>query len=99
MYYNALKRYWAYKRGVIYFTLYSIGLFVFASINFWQTKTLLYFLIGFALSGIVAVLFMSMQYKIETRLKPNYWTLNILIDIVGYFIFTGILFWLFFNYH
>ena len=94
--YNIQTRYGAYKRGVIYFTIYSTILFYTAPIEFLQLKTILYFLIGYAVSGAVAVLFMSLQYKIENKLSPNFWILNILIDVAGYFVYTYTLFYLFF---
>lgn len=95
--YDIQTRYGAYKRGVIYFTIYSAVLFVATSADFLQLKTILYFLLGYATSGAVAVLFMSLQYKIEKGLSPNFWILNIVIDIVGYYAFTHALFYLFFE--
>ncbi|MAF20094.1 MAG: hypothetical protein CMI55_00230 [Parcubacteria group bacterium] len=94
--YDIQTRYGAYKRGVIYFTIYSAILFFVTPAEFLQLKTILYFLIGYAVSGAVAVLFMSLQHKIENKLNPNFWILNILIDIVGYFAYTYVLFYLFF---
>ncbi|PIT92474.1 MAG: hypothetical protein COU08_02230 [Candidatus Harrisonbacteria bacterium CG10_big_fil_rev_8_21_14_0_10_42_17] len=94
--YDIQKRYGAYKRGVIYFTVYSVILFFIAPVNFFQLKTFLYFLIGYAISGVAAVLFMSLQNKIENRLNPNFWILNILIDVVGHFAYSYALFYLFF---
>lgn len=94
--YDVQTRFGAYKRGVIYFTLYSAILFFVTPAEFLQLKTVLYFLIGYAVSGAVAVLFMSLQYKIENKLSPNFWILNILIDVVGYFAYTFALFYLFF---
>ena len=94
--YDIQTRYGAYKRGVIYFTIYSAILFIATSADFLQLKTILYFLLGYAISGAIAVLFMSLQYKIEKRLNPNFWILNILIDIVGYFAYTYAFFYLFF---
>ena len=94
--YDIKTRYGAYKRGTIYFTIYSVILFFITSTNFLQLKTILYFLIGYAVGGTVAVLFMSLQYKIENKLNPNFWILNILIDVAGYFAYTYALFYLFF---
>lgn len=94
--YDIQTRYGAYKRGVIYFTVYSAILFFATSAEFLQLKTILYFLIGYAISGAVAVLFMSLQHKIENKLNPNFWILNILIDVAGYFAYTDALFYLFF---
>ena len=94
--YDIQTRYGAYKRGVIYFTIYSAILFFATSAEFLQLKTILYFLLGYAISGAVAVLFMSWQHKIESKLNPNFWILNILIDVVGYFAYTYALFYLFF---
>lgn len=94
--YDVQTRYGAYKRGVIYFTIYSAILFFFTSAEFLQLKTILYFLLGYAISGAVAVLFMSLQYKVENKLNPNFWILNILIDVAGYFVYTYALFYLFF---
>tara|TARA_Y100000310_G_C20541850_1_gene743677 strand:+ start:125 stop:412 length:288 start_codon:yes stop_codon:yes gene_type:complete len=85
-------RYGAYKRGVIYFTIYSAVLFFATSADFLQLKTILYFLLGYAISGAVAALFMSLQYKIEKGLSPSFWILNIVIDIAGYFVYTYALF-------
>jgi hypothetical protein len=90
--YDIQIRYETYKRGVIYFTIYSAIFFFATSVDFLQLKTILYFLIGYVMSGVVAVLFMSLQHKIEKRLNPNFWILNILIDIAGYFVFTYTLF-------
>jgi len=84
------------KRGILYFIVYSIILFIITATNFWDAKTLIYFLVGFALSGIIAVLFMSIQYKVEEKLNPNFWVLNILIEVIGYYLFTRTLFSLFF---
>lgn len=95
--YNIQTRYEAYKRGVIYFTIYSAILFFATPADFLQLKTIPYFLFGYAISGAVAVLFMSLQYKVEKGLNPNFWILNILIDIVGYYIFTHALFYLTFS--
>ena len=95
--YDIQTRYSAYKRGVIYFIIYSAILFVVTDAIFWNIKSLFYFLIGFALSGVVAVFLMSLQYKIEKRLNPNFWILNIVIDIVGYYVFTHALFYLTFS--
>lgn len=86
--YNIQTRYGAYKRGVIYFTIYSAILFFVTPADFLQLKTIFYFLIGYAISGAVAVLFMSLQYKIESKLNPNFLILNILVDITGYFAYT-----------
>lgn len=86
--YDIQTRYGAYKRGVTYFTIYSAILFVTTSTDFLQLKTILYLLIGYAISGAIAVLFMSLQYKIESKLNPNFWILNILIDVAGYFVYT-----------
>lgn len=94
--YDIQTRYGAYKRGVIYFTIYSAILFFATSAEFLQLKTILYFLLGYAISGAVAVLFMSWQHKIESKLNPNFWILNILIDVAGYFAYTYALFYLFF---
>ena len=94
--YDIQTRYGAYKRGVIYFTIYSAILFFTTSAEFLQLKTILYFLLGYAISGAVAVLFMSWQHKIESKLNPNFWILNILIDVAGYFVYTYTLFYLFF---
>jgi len=94
--YDIQTRYGAYKRGVIYFTIYSAILFFTTSAEFLQLKTILYFLLGYAISGAVAVLFMSWQHKIESKLNPNFWILNILIDVAGYFAYTYALFYLFF---
>lgn len=94
--YDIQTRYGAYKRGVIYFTIYSAILFFATPADFLQLKTILYFLIGYAISGAVAVLFMSWQHKIESKLNPNFWILNILIDVAGYFTYTYALFYLFF---
>ena len=88
----------AYRRGVMYFIFYSVILFVATDAIFWNIKSLFYFPIGFALSGIVAVFFMLLQYKVETGLRPNFWILNIVIDIVGYYVFTQALFYLFFQF-
>lgn len=95
--YDIQTRYGAYKRGVIYFTIYSAILFFATSAEFLQLKTILYFLLGYAIGGAVAVLFMSWQHKIESKLNPNFWILNILIDVVGYYVFTHALFYLFFE--
>jgi len=94
--YDIQTRYGAYKRGVIYFTIYSAIFFFATSAEFLHLKTVLYFLLGYAISGAVAVLFMSWQHKIESRLNPNFWILNILIDVAGYFAYTYALFYLFF---
>jgi len=94
--YEINKRYATYKRAVLYFIVYSIYFFIASTISFWGIKSLIYFPIGFSLSGAVAVLFMSIQQKIEKRLNPNFWILNILIEIVGYYIFTQALFSLIF---
>lgn len=94
--YNVQTRYGEYKRGVIYFTVYSAILFFITPVNFLQLKTVLYFLIGYAISGAIAVLFMSLQYKIENKLSPNFWILNILIDAIGYFVYSYAFFYLFF---
>lgn len=90
--YDIQTRYGAYKRGVIYFTIYSVILFFVTPADFLQLKTILYFLLGYAISGAVAVLFMSLQHKIEKGLNPNFWILNIIIDSVGYFAYTYALF-------
>src|SRR3989338_3191139 len=69
--YDIQTRYGAYKRGVIYFTIYSAILFFATSAEFLQLKTILYFLLGYAISGAVAVLFMSWQHKIESKLNQK----------------------------
>jgi hypothetical protein len=94
--YTVEQRYASYKRGVIYFIVYSTVLFLTTATNFLNIKTFFYFLVGFTLSGVIAVLFMATQYKIEEKLKPNFWILNIIIEIIGYYIFTQIIFSLFF---
>ena len=95
--YNIKERYGACKRGVLYFIVYSTILFIVTDAVFLDIKTLFYFPIGFALGGAVAILLMSFQYKIEKRLSPNFWILNIVIDIVGYYVFTHALFYLIFS--
>jgi H+/Cl- antiporter ClcA len=95
--YDIQTRYGAYKRGVIYFTIYSAILFFVTPADFLQLKTILYFLLGYAISGAVAVLFMSWQYKIEKGFNPNFWILNIVIDVVGYFVYSYALFYLTFS--
>ncbi|MBU1036839.1 hypothetical protein KKF32_02270 [Patescibacteria group bacterium] len=94
--YKTKDRYASYKRAVIYFVLYSTYFFFTTPAKFLSWQSLLYFLIGFMLSGFFAAIFMMLQYKIEKKLNPNYWILNIIIEIVGYFFFTKILFSLFF---
>ena len=94
--YTTKQRHAAYKRGVIYFIVYSIILFIFTA-TFLSVKMLLYFPIGFALSGAVAILFMSIQHRIEKGSDPNVWILNILIEIVGYGLFTYALFQMIFR--
>lgn len=95
--YPAEIRYAAYKRGVSYFIVYSIILFIATTATFGGVKTLIYFPIGFALIGLFASLIMSVQRIIENRLKPIYWILNIVIEIAGYYLFTQALFYLFFK--
>jgi len=95
--YGIQERYSAYKRGFYYFVIYSAILFVVTDATFWHIKTLFYFPIGFTLGGDVAALLMSIQYKIEKQLQPNFWILNIFIDIVGWYIFAYALFYLFFE--
>jgi len=95
--YNIKERHGAYKRGVLYFIVYSAILFIMTDAVFLNIKTLFYFLIGFALSGAVAVLFMFFQYRIEKEFSPNFWILNIVIDIAGYYVFTHALFYLTFS--
>jgi hypothetical protein len=92
--YDIKIRYGAYKRGTLYFIIYSAILFMTTDVIFWNIKTLFYFPIGFALSGAVAFFLMSLQHKIEKGLNPNFWILNIIIDIVGYYTFTYALFYL-----
>ncbi len=92
--YTPEQRLASYKRGVLYFIVYSGALFFFTQNGFFSFKTLIYFLIGFALSGIVAVIFMGIQYKIEKGLNPNFWILNIVIEILGYYLFTHTFFYL-----
>jgi hypothetical protein len=94
--YTTIERYAGYKRSVLYFIVYSAILFIITPAKLWNIKTLIYFPIGFALIGIVASVFMVWQYNIENKLNPKFWILNILIDIIGYFIFTYILFSLFY---
>lgn len=94
--YKILKRYATYKRATIYFTLYSIVLFFVHGVSFLSFKTPIYFLVGFAASGAVAVLFMNAQYKIETKLSPNFWIINVFIEIVGYYLYVQLLFYLFY---
>lgn len=83
------------KRAILYFTVYSAILFFVTDTSLLSVKTLIYFLVGFALSGVIAILFMSVQYRIE-KLNRNFWVLNILIEIAGYYLFTQALFSLFF---
>ena len=85
-----------YKRAVLYFIVYSAILFFATATNFGSLKSILYFLVGFALSGIVAIFFMLIQRRMEERLEPTFWILNILIEIIGYYLFTQLLFLLFF---
>lgn len=94
--YNIEQRYLSYKRGVIYFIVYSTILFYVSKIDFLNIKSFFYFSSGFALSGIITVLFMFIQHKIEKKLNSNFWILNIFIEIIGYYIFTKLLFSLFF---
>ena len=89
-------RYGAYKRTALFYLLYSATLFLVTSTTFWSIKTPIYFVVGWALGGAVAIAFMSAQYRIEKHLHPNLWILNILIDIVGYYLYTRALFALFF---
>jgi len=80
----------------MYFIIYSVILFVITDVYLLSIKTPLYFLIGFSLSGILAALFMITQHKIETDLNPNFWILNIAIEVIGYYIYTHTLFYLFY---
>ncbi len=95
--YTQEKRFASYKRGVIYFIAYSAALFIFSTIDFLNLKTIIYFLLGFALSGTVTAFFIILQHRIENNLKPNFWILNIIIEIVGYYLFTHIFFYLIFE--
>lgn len=94
--YDIQDRYASYKRATAYFIVYSAILFIVTDASFLSFKTPLYFFLGFALSGAVAVLFMNAQYRIETRLNPNFWILNIVIEVVGYYAYTHAMFYLFY---
>lgn len=93
---NTQDRYATYTRATAYFIAYSVILFLTTNAYFLQLKTPPYFFLGFAISGAVAVLFMDIQYKMENRLNPNFWILNIFIEVVGYYIYTYIMFYLFY---
>jgi hypothetical protein len=56
--------------------------------------TVLYLFVGAALSGVVAAILMNLQYKIETKLHPNYWILNIIIELFAFAAYTYGIFWL-----
>lgn len=95
--YTQEQRFAQYKRGVIYFIVYSAILFFLSSTEFLSLKTLLYFFLGFTLSGAITAIFMNVQYKVEKKLNPNFWILNIVIEIVGYYLFTHGFFYLIFE--
>jgi hypothetical protein len=50
--------------------------------------------VGAALSGVVAAILMNLQHKIETKLHPNYWILNIIIELFAFAAYTYGIFWL-----
>ena len=91
------KRHVAYTKGVYYFIIYSAICFIMSHATFFSIRSVLYLLVGFALSGAVSLFFVSIQHKIEKGLNPNFWILNILIDAIGYLIFTKVLFTIFFG--
>src|SRR4051794_20691842 len=86
--YSSEERYASYKRAVLYVTVYSAFLFATTPAEFLKIKTVLYFLSAFSICGAAAVVFMSMQHKIEMTLNPKLWIINILIDVVGYYLYT-----------
>ena len=94
--YEIIERYASYKRASLYFMVYSACLFFTTSAIFLSIKTVFYFLVGLALSGGVATLFMMIQFKVEKRLNSNFWILNILLEIIGYYIYVRFLFSLFY---
>lgn len=94
--YNLSERHVSYKRATIYFTVYSAYFFVTGNAEFLSFKTILYFLIGWALSGAVASIVMILQNKIELKLNPNYHILNIIIEILVYYFYVKYFFGLFF---
>jgi hypothetical protein len=90
------QRYASYKRATLYVLVYSALFFITSHVAFWSFKTLFYFLSVLLLAGVVAAVFMSLQYKIETTLNPRLWIFNIFIEIFGYYLYTRSLFHLFF---
>lgn len=94
--YTPEERFASYKRATVFFTIYSIALFFFTIASFLSLKTIFYFLLGFMLSGAVAALLMIVQYKVEKKLDPNFWILNIVMEVVAYFLYTYAIFYLFF---
>jgi len=90
---NQTKRHAGYKRAVLFFIIFSVYFYITTEISFLRLMSIIYFIIGFALIGAIAALVMSLQQKIEIKLKPKYWIINIIIDIVAYGVFT----WIFFN--
>jgi len=85
-----------YRRAVLYFIVYSAAFFFITETSFLSLKSFPYFLIGFALSGVVVVFFRSIQHWVEEKFSSHLWALNIILEVVGYFIFTRLLFYLFF---
>jgi hypothetical protein len=87
------ERYAGYKRAVLYFIVFSVYFYLTTDVIFFRPLSFVYFIIGFGLVGAVAALVMLLQEKIEEKLSPKYWLINILIDLLAYGIFT----WLFFT--
>lgn len=92
--YSIEERAATYKRATLFFILYSAILFFKGYASFWAFHTALYFFVGFLVIGLFAGIFMTVQYKIETKLHPNYWFFNILIEVVGFGLVTYGLFFL-----
>jgi len=82
-----------YKRAVLFFIIFSAYFYITTDILFLRLMSIVYFIAGFALIGAIAALVMLLQHNIEVKLKPKYWIINIIIDIIAYGVFT----WLFFN--
>lgn len=95
--YGPIERHASYKRAALYFIAYSAVLFFTTSATFLSLKTVPYFFIGLALSGGVAALFMMIQFKVEQELNPNFWILNIPLEIIGYYIYVHFIFSLFYS--
>jgi hypothetical protein len=86
-----------YRKSVFFFIAYSAFFYLSTSAEFFDFATVLYVPVTIALSGVLtSIVIVPLQMKIERSLGPALLWLNILVDVVGYYLVVSAMFKVFY---